>query len=625
MSAKVKTHRLTRLTADTRWRLRRASEATVRFCVTVQHRFIGRIRLVSKVLDVVSLAAAFVAMGCFAAHLGFDNDAASFRHQAQLLRCVQGVFLTQVLFNLIFNFRDTRRTTKPLKWVLDVALLTTLMPLLYPHPEHPWIPWMERLLYGSRYLNCVLLVCSLFEISRWAMASLSRRTNPALMLSGSFMVFIIIGAGLLLLPKCTYYPISVVDSFFVSTSAVCITGLTTVDVATTFTPLGCTVIAVLIQIGALGVLTFTSVFALFYTGGNSIYSQLMVKDMVYTRTFSSLLPTILYILCVSLFIEAVGAVLIWLSIHDTLPLSAGDAVWTSVFHSISAFCNAGFSNIHAGLSNPLLLYGKQWIYLAMSLIIILGSIGFPILVNLKEWMGHQLRRLMGSRDKLVHVWSMNSKLVITTTLILYLVAVTVYFICEYHNTLEGLSLADKLSQSVFNAVTPRSAGFSSFNPGQFMPVTLVTVMALMWVGGASQSTAGGIKVNTFAAIMLNIRAIITGKNKVTAFHRTISPTSMQRVQAVLALSIITLLAYTLTLLALEPRLPVKAVVFEAVSAVFTVGSSLGVTPQLSTASKVVLCSAMFIGRVGFISILMGFANSHRSNAFSYPNDNIIIN
>ncbi|MCM1337628.1 MAG: potassium transporter [Candidatus Amulumruptor caecigallinarius] len=624
MTAK-RQHRAKRLFATSLWRLRHVTSAVTRGCITLQHRFIGRIRLTSKVLDVLAFVASFVALGCFAAHIGFDNDAGSFRHQAQVLRAVQGVFLTQVLFNLIFNFRDTRRTTKPLKWVVDIALLTTLLPLLYPHPAHPWIPWLERMLYGSRYLNCVLLVCSLFEVSRWAMASMSRRTNPALMLSVSFMVFIIIGAALLLLPKCTYYPISVVDSIFVSTSAVCITGLTTVDVATTFTPLGCTIIAVLIQIGALGVMTFTSAFALFYTGGNSIYSQLMVKDMVYTRSFSSLLPTILYILWVSLFIEAVGALLIWLSIHDTLPLTASDAVWTSVFHSISAFCNAGFSNIHGGLSNPLLLYGNQWIYLAMSIIIGLGSIGFPILVNLKEWLGHSLRRLLGSRDRLVHIWSMNSKLVITTTLTLYAAGVVTYFLCEYHNTLEGLPIADKLIQSFFNAVTPRSAGFSSFNPSSFMPVTLVTVMALMWIGGASQSTAGGIKVNTFAAIMLNIRAIITGKKRVTAYHRTISPTSMQRVQAVLALSIVTLLIYTVTLLALEPQLPVKDVVFEAVSAVFTVGSSMGITPMLCGASKIVLCTAMFIGRIGFISLLMGFANSHRSNAFSYPNDNIIIN
>lgn len=211
-------------------------------------------------------------------------------------------------------------------------------------------------------------------------------------------------------------------------------------------------------------LTFTSVFALFYTGGNSIYSQLMVKDMVYTRTFSSLLPTIIYILCVSLFIEVVGAVLIWLSIHDTLPMTASDAVWTSVFHSISAFCNAGFSNIHGGLSNPLLLYGPQWIYLAMSLVIALGSIGFPILVNLKDWFAHQFRRLMGSRDKLVHVWSMNSKLVLVATGVLYAVGVGVYFICEYHNTLEGLPLTDKLAQSVFNAVTPAAPGSARSTP-----------------------------------------------------------------------------------------------------------------------------------------------------------------
>lgn len=608
-------------------RIKRSIDRMRRSYVSGVHHFIRRIRAGSKALDFLALLASFLCLGCLAAHMGFDNSQSDIRHIRMLLRVTQGVFLANILYNLLLNFRDTRRNTLPLKWLIDIGVLVTLLPLLYPHPEHPWIPWLEKLLYGHIYLYAVLVLYATVEICKWVMRSFNRRTNPALMLSGSFLVFIIIGTGLLMLPNCTYYPISFVDSFFVSTSAVCITGLTTVDVSSVFTPLGCTVLAVLIQIGALGVLTFTSFFALFYTGGNSIYSQLMVKDLVYTRSFGELLPTLLYILCVTLFIEALGALLIWLSVRGELPMDGMDLVWFSVFHSISAFCNAGFSTIHGGMSNPLLLYGNQWIYLAMSLVITLGCIGFPILVNLKDVIVEKLRRLITGRPEIpvVHQWSMNSKLVLVTSAILLLVGAGVFLLCEYDNTLRGMSGWDKAAQTVFNTVTPRSAGFTSVSPASFMPVTLLVVMTLMWIGGASQSTAGGMKVNTFAAILLNLRAIITGKHRVTAFSRTISPESMQRVQAVLAISILTLVLYTITLIALEPDLPAKALIFEALSAVFTVGSSLGVTSELSGASKILLCSAMFFGRIGVISILMGFADTHRSNAFSYPSDNIIIN
>lgn len=590
------------------------------------HRFVAPIRIGSRVLDVITLLASFTALGCLATHLGFEHSANDYVKIFRLLRIVQGVFIFNIIYNLTLNFRDTRKRTLILKWIIDLAVLTTLLPWMYPHPEHPWIPWLERLLYGKEYLYIVLFLYSFFEISLWVMRSLNRRTNPALMLAGSFLIFIVAGTGLLLLPKCTYYPISFVDSLFVSTSAVCITGLTTVDVATVFTPLGCAVLAVLIQIGALGVLTFTCFFALFYTGGTSIYSQLMVKDLIYTRSFSELLPTLLYILGITLFIEAVGAVMIWLSVRGTLPMTDAELIWFSVFHSVSAFCNAGFSTLQGGMSNPLLLYGSQWIYVVLTVIIFTGSIGFPILVNIKEVITRKFRNfLRGSRDEIVHRWNMNTKLVAVTTVTLFLTGAGLFLLFEWDNSLGSMNVADKLAQAFFNSTVPRSAGFSSVNPAGFLPFTLAMVIVLMWIGGSAQSTAGGIKVNTFAAMLLNIKALIRGKNRVTAFGRTISPESMQRVQAVVALSIVSLIIYTLILLALEPELPTKSLIFEAVSAVFTVGSSLGVTPLLGSASKILICTAMFLGRIGVISLLMGFANSHKSNAFSYPADNLIIN
>lgn len=229
-------------------------------------RFAARIRLISNILDIITLLAAFVCFGCFASHLGFNHTATEYQAIFRIMRYVQGIFIVNILFNLLFDFRRLRRETRLLKWIIDISVLTSLLPWIYPHPVHPWIPWLEHLLYSTVYLYTVLGVYAGLEICLWVMKCMNRRTNPALLLSGSFIVFIIIGTGLLMLPKCTYSSISFVDSLFVSTSAVCITGLTPVDISVTFTPLGELILGVLIQIGGLGVLTFTSFFALFYTG-----------------------------------------------------------------------------------------------------------------------------------------------------------------------------------------------------------------------------------------------------------------------------------------------------------------------------------------------------------------------
>ena len=183
----------------------------------------------------------------------------------------------------------------------------------------------------------------------------------------------------------------------------------------------------------------------------------------------------------------------------------------------------------------------------------------------------------------------------------------------------------RISQSVFNAVTPRSAGFSSVNPAGFLNVTLVMIMFLMWVGGGAQSTAGGVKVNTLAAICINMRSIVTGREQATAFHRTIAVASIRRANAIVATSILTFLLYSLTMLLLEPELPARDVLFETLSALFTVGSSLGITHHLGPEAKAVLCTAMLFGRVGLISLMTGLTGTSRKALVRYPTDNLIIN
>lgn len=510
-------------------------------------------------------------------------------------------------------------------------MLVTLLPLCYPHPEHPWIPILEKVLYSGKMLMVLLMVYSMVTVSFGIMKMLNRRTNPSLILSASFLIFIFIGSFLLMMPRCTVGGIDYIDSLFVSTSSVCITGLTPVDVSQTFTPLGLLVIAVMIQAGGLGIMTFTSFFALFFSGNASIYNQLMVRDFIYAKSMSSLLPTLLYIFMATVAIELAGAVAIFLSIHGTLGMSLSDELIFSAFHSLSAFCNAGFSNVEGGLSNPMLLYRNDSIYIIISLLVIAGGIGFPLLVNFKTAFVASVQRLwrhltFGSPiSRKAHVYDLNSRIVLSTYFWLLGLSALLFFIFEYSNSLNGLSLSEKIIQSVFNATVPRSSGFSSMSPDGFLNITILMLLFLMWIGGASQSMAGGIKVNTFAVMLANLRATILGRDIVTVYHRTIATPSLRRAQSVIAISILALAIYCISIVALEPHLPVKALIYDATSALFTVGSSLGVTPRLSPASKILLCTAMFLGRVGMISLLVGVAGVHSDPPYKFPKENIIIN
>lgn len=588
------------------------------------------IRFLTDVIDVLAFIAAVVCIVSGTVFVGFEHEASEAGKLSGVIRGCQIIFIIKVLFGLLLTSRENRRNSRLLKWIVDIAILVTLPALLYPHPEKPWIPVLEQVLYNRWFIYTIVGAYAVVDFSYGINKVLDRRVNPSLMLATSFLFFIAIGSLVLLMPKCTVNGIGYIDSLFVSTSAICITGLTPVDVSATFTPFGLLVLSLMIQIGGLGVMTFTSFFALFFTGNNSVYSQVVVKDMIYSKTINSVLSTLLYILGFTLVVELIGAVCIFLSVHGTLGMSVEDELIFSGFHSLSAFCNAGFSNIEGGLSNPALLYSNQSVYIIASLLIFAGGIGFPILVNFKtaffRYMRRLYNRLRGRRlREPTHLYDMNTKLAMVTTVAVFAVSSLLFFIFEYDNSLAGMSLYDKIVQSVFNSFVPRSSGFSSVNPAGFLNITIIMMAVLMWIGGGAQSTAGGIKVNTFAVLLLELKAAVTGRKHVVVYHRTIAGDSVRRAFAVVTLSILAYIFFAMVLVGLEPALPVKSLLYETASALFTVGSSLGVTPELGTPAKLLLCAAMFLGRVGIISMLIGFAGKQNDAPVSYPVDNVIIN
>ena len=567
------------------------------------------------------LASILLIVGLVYEH-GFTISAAEAHQLQRLYHGVWIVFLVDISLHILLEYKDTRQTFSMLTWILTFLLYLTLVPVVFHRPEvEGAVQAVWDFLNGKAY-HLVLLLVRL----------LGRRTIPSLILAVSFFIIILIGTGLLMLPRSTVAGISWVDSLFISTSAVCVTGLTSVDVASTFTTTGFVIIILLIQIGGLGVMTLTSFFAMFFMGNTSLYNQLVVRDMVSSNSLNSLLSTLVYILGFTLVIEGIGTFAIWSDIHGTMGMDVHEELAFSAFHSISAFCNAGFSTLPGNLGNPLLMKGHNPFYIYISLLIILGGIGFPILVNFKDIILYHIRRFWRflhtwewDGRRFYHLYNLNTRIVLIVTFLLLAVGTVGIAFFEWNASFAGMSVADKWTQAFFNAACPRTAGFSSVDLAGLGVQTLLLYLILMWIGGGSQSTAGGIKVNAFAVVVLNLVAVLHGTERVEVFGRELSHDSIRRSNATVVMSFGVLFVSVFIISILEPGLSLLAITFECVSAISTVGSSLNATPLLGSDSKLLVALLMFVGRVGLITLMLGIIKQKKHTKYQYPSGQIIIN
>jgi Trk-type K+ transport system membrane component len=378
-------------------------------------------------------------------------------------------------------------------------------------------------------------------------------------------------------------------------------------------------------------MTITSFFALFFMGNTSIYNQIQVQDMVSSKSLASLWSTLLNIFGFTAFLELAGAVIIFLNIHGTIGLDIRDELFFSVFHAVSAFCNAGFSNYQEGVGAAVLMEGHCWLYITLALLIILGGIGYPVLVNMKiaakkhasvlwKWIRGQHYASLS----IPNLFDLNTKIVLRTTMVLIVLGTALIAYFEWDNTFAGMRIHERLVQAFFNAVSPRTAGFISVNLNNMCIQSIFIYTILMWIGGASQSTAGGVKVNAFAVAILNIRSILRGTTRVEFAGRELSTDSIRRANAAVITSIIVLAFFVFFVTLSDPDLPLKAIVFECVSAFGTVGSSLGITSQLQDTSKVLLVILMFLGRVGLVTMAQGLLKQYKNQNYKLPQDSITI-
>ena len=454
--------------------------------------------------------------------------------------------------------------------------------------------------------------------------------NPSQIFIASFIFIVLVGTMLLQLPNATHKGISFINALFTSTSAVCVTGLTVVDTGTYYTRFGQYILIILMQLGGLGIMTFTSYFSYFFSGISSFQNQFILKDMTNTEKIAEVFSVLKKILFLTFIVETIGAIIIFYNLNPTLIPALKDRLFFSVFHSVSGFCNAGFSTLHNSLYETGFRFNYP-LHLVIAFLIIIGGIGYPILFNFSKYLKHFVVnrvRFFGKKSSAVHIpWilNINTRIVVITTFLLILFGTGAIYFLEYSNTLQEHSGFGKVVEAFFGAVTPRTAGFNSVNMSQYHLATVLIIMLLMWVGASPGSTGGGIKTSTFAIATLNIFSLARGKNRIELFRREVADISVRRAFAIIALSLIVIGISTLLISSFEQDKTLISIAFESFSAYSTVGLSLGITANLSDPSKLVLIATMFVGRVGMLTLLIALMPTVKHQKYRYSTEEILIN
>ena len=463
------------------------------------------------------------------------------------------------------------------------------------------------------------------------MAFTKPHINPTLLFVLSFLFLITLGTVLLMLPassKGSDY-ISLIDALFMSASAVCVTGLAVFDISTQLSPFGLYVLLILIQLGGLGIMTFTSFFGFLISGEASYKNQLMFSEILNDKNVGSVIGSLIKIVSITISFEFLGALLIFFTSNNKQFDNVSEHVFFAIFHSISAFCNAGFSTLSLGLYDESLRYNYPFQLIIASLLI-LGGLGFTIILNVQMFISRWAKLMFGrvwyKKPIKYKAWIMtfNSKLIAYTTFILLFFGFVMFFILEYNHALASHpTFFGKIVTAFFTSATPRTAGFNTVDMATLTLPSIMIMMLLMWIGASPGSTGGGIRTTTFAVAILNIVNAAKSHERIHIFKREISNESINKSFAIISLSIIWL-GISVSLLSItDGEKGLTALAFESFSAYSTVGLSLGVTATLSTSGKFLIVCTMFLGRVGTITLLVALIKSIRTRYYKYPQEHVI--
>jgi trk system potassium uptake protein TrkH len=456
---------------------------------------------------------------------------------------------------------------------------------------------------------------------RLARLALRFAQRPALLLAGSLAAMILVGTVLLALPLSVedVADVSLVDSLFTITSAVCVTGLAVNDPGSTYTFFGELVILLGIQLGGMGIMTLAAL-ALAFARDTALSTQLRYAAMLDARTLSDLRTTVQSIVVGTLAIEALGAVLLYIQFSGDPRAEGHSVVWLSIFHAVSAFCNAGFALFPGNFAGFADDYGVQSVLMAL---VTCGGLGFPVLRELAiQARMRSVRIVMRDQPRPLPL-SLTTRVVVITSGILVLGGAVLVLALEWGRApMQELGAMDRIFAALFHSVNTRTSGFNTVDVGAFTSTTLLWTCVLMFIGGSPGSTAGGIKTTTVATLFATLRGEMRN-GEPNLGRRAIAPEVFRRASAVTAISA-GIVIVSLTALTMTEEHDFMMLLFEAVSAFGTVGLSAGITAKLTTAGKLVITATMFIGRVGPLTIALAVAAAEGRSRYRLARESLPI-
>lgn len=440
------------------------------------------------------------------------------------------------------------------------------------------------------------------------------KSSPVRILVVGYCTVILIGTMLLCLPFASadgaMTPLS--DSFFTATSAACVTGLIRFDTYTHWSLFGQLVILLLIQVGGLGFVTISLFMHVLSRQKIGLSSRILMREAVSAPQVGGIVRMTKFILLGTLLIEGIGAAA--LALYFCPRLGLGEGLYYSAFHSISAFCNAGFDLMgRNGAFSSLTSAASDWyVNIVIMLLILLGGLGFFVWRDLLETKGRCSKMRV------------QTKLVLVMTAILFLGGTVGFLILEYNgNAYRGMGASDKLLASMFQSVTMRTAGFNTVDLAAFSEGSILLMICLMLIGGSTGSTAGGMKMTTAAVLVLSVISTFKHRKNIECFGRRLEEDIARAASCIFMMYLVLVISATIIISAIE-SLPVLSVLFETVSAAATVGLTLGITPELSMVSKLILAALMIFGRAGSMTMLLAFSSDHVPVASKLPLEKIQI-
>lgn len=497
------------------------------------------------------------------------------------------------------------------KFLFDFELITSV---------GDWIGILSLDQFLLLFIQGYLLVMVALELGKASQIMPSLGIGTPKLLIISFFVLIAIGTGLLMLPEMTTgaSTASFKDALFTAISASCVTGLIVQDTGTFFSFEGHVVILLLMQLGGLNIITFASFFALFNRNKMGIKHQTMLQQNFNIDSLDQTENLFTRIFTFSLLLEGVGTALIYFSWGDVEFSHRGAKLFSSLFHSISAFNNAGFSLYNESLATESIRHLPS-LQLVIAVLIIMGSLGFPAMSDLFS-VSRVKERLRNPWKN----WRVGTKVSVYSSLVLIVIGTLIFLSTEWSGVLGEMAFSEKLLHGFFQSVTTRTAGFNTVDIGALSETSMLLFFVLMFIGASPGSTGGGIKTTTFTLVLLSAWTTIRGKPRLEMFRSTIPYDLLNKAFSIFLFSLSLIFIGTFFLTISDGHLPLRQLMFEEISAFCTVGLSTGITTELSDAGRVVIMLSMFAGRVGTLTLAFALSNRGESTDYKYPKTNMMV-